>query len=117
CANRGRHRLFDEENGAGTSIRRRVANRAALDRGRSAGHADYDLGEAPGAHLAAMYLVDEVLDHLLGDVDVGDDAVAQRADRLDLIGRLAHHQLGVFADGLDLLHAVDGLDGDDRGFI
>jgi hypothetical protein len=29
-----------------------------------------------------------VLDHLLGDVDVGDDAVAQRADRLDLVGVL-----------------------------
>ena len=64
-----------------------------------------------------MHLVDEVLDHLLGDIDVGDDAVAQRADGLDLVGGLAHHQLGVFADRLDLLHAVDGLDGDDRRFI
>jgi hypothetical protein len=42
-----------------------------------------------------MRLVDEVLDHLLGDVDVGDHAVAQRPDGLDVVGRLAHHQLGV----------------------
>ena len=64
-----------------------------------------------------MHLVDEVLDHLLGDIDVGDDAVAKRADGFDLVGRLAHHQLGVVADGLDLLDPVDGLDGDDRRLV
>ena len=64
-----------------------------------------------------MHLVDEVLDHLLGDVDVGDDAVAQRADGLDLVGRLAHHQLGVVADRLDLLDAVDRLDRDHRRLV
>ena len=64
-----------------------------------------------------MHFVDEVLDHLLGDIDVRDHAVAERADRLDLVGGLAHHQLGVVTDRLDLLHAVDGLDGDDRGLV
>ena len=64
-----------------------------------------------------MHLVNEVLDHLLGDIDVGDDAVAQRADGLDLVGRLAHHQLGVVADRLDLLDPVDGLDRDDRRLV
>ena len=59
-----------------------------------------------------MYLVDEVLDHLLGHVDVGDHAVAQRPNGLDLIGGLAHHQLGVVADRLDLLDPVDGFNGD-----
>src|SRR5688572_31656190 len=43
-------------------------------------------------------LVDEVLDHLLGDIDVGDDSVAQRPDGLDLVRGLAHHQLGIVAD-------------------
>ena len=28
--------------------------------------------------------VDEMLDHLLGDIDVGDHAVTQRPDRLDV---------------------------------
>ena len=64
-----------------------------------------------------MHLVDEVLDHLLGDIDVGDDAVAQRADRFDLVRGLAHHQLGVVADGLDLLDAVDRLDRDHRRLV
>jgi hypothetical protein len=58
-----------------------------------------------------------MLDHFLGDFDVGDDAVAQRADRFDVVGRLAHHHLGVVADGLDPLDPVDRLDGDDRGFV
>jgi len=54
-----------------------------------------------------MRLVDEVLDHLLGDVDVRDHAVAERPDGLDAGRRLAHHQLGVAADRL---HAPDSLD-------
>ena len=52
---------------------------------------------APVVHLA-----DEVLDHLLGDFEVGDDAVAQRADGLDVAGRAAEHQLGLLADREDL---------------
>jgi hypothetical protein len=53
-----------------------------------------------------------MLDHLFGDVDVGDDAITQRSNRLDLIGGLAHHELGIVADRLDSLDAVDGLDRD-----
>ena len=64
-----------------------------------------------------MHLVDEMLDHLLGDIDVGDHAIAQRPDRLDLVGGLAHHQLGVVTDRLDPLDAVDGLDGNDRRLV
>jgi hypothetical protein len=59
-------------------IARGVADRAALDRGRTRGHADHDLRPAHEAPLlAAMHLVDEMLDHLLGDIDVGDHAVAK----------------------------------------
>src|SRR3546814_5866454 len=61
-----------------------------------------------------MHLADEVLDHLLGDVDVGDHAVTQRANRLDAVGGLAHHQLGVVADRLDPLDAVQRFDRDHR---
>src|SRR3546814_4521760 len=69
-------------------------------------HADHDLGAAKGVGLAAVNLGDEMLYHLLGDVDVGDDAVAQGPNRLDRIGGLAHHRLGVVADRLDPLDAV-----------
>ena len=104
-ADRGGHRLVDQADLAGAGVGGGVADRAALDRGRARGHADHDLGIAEQAALA-VHLADEVLDHLLGDFDVGDHAVAQGADRLDVVGRLAHHQLGVVADGLDPLDAV-----------
>ena len=50
-----------------------------------------------------MHLADEVLDHLLRDFEIGDDAVAHRADRLDVAGRAAQHHLGVVADGANRL--------------
>jgi hypothetical protein len=62
-------------------------------------------------------LLNEVLDHLLGDVNVGNHPVAERTDNLDVPRRLAHHELGVIAHGLDALHAVDRLDRDHRRFI
>src|SRR5215210_4835436 len=106
-ADRGSHGLLDQIDGAGPGVGGGGADRAALDRSRSGRDTDHDFREAPGAHLAAVHLVDEMLDHLLGDVDVGNDSIAQGADGFDLVGRLAHHQLGVLANGLDLLDAVD----------
>ena len=65
-----------------------------------------------------MHLADEVLDHLLGDFEVGDDAVAHGADGLDVAGRAAQHHLGVVAHGADGLLAAAGGDGrDHRGFV
>ena len=55
---------------------------------------------------------DEVLDHLLGDVEVADDAVAQRPDRDDVRRRPADHPLRLGADGQDALGL--GVDRDDR---
>ncbi len=50
-----------------------------------------------------MHLADEVLDHLFRDFEIGDDAVAHRADRFDVAGRAAQHHLGVVADGADVI--------------
>jgi hypothetical protein len=61
--------------------------------------------------------VDEMLDHLLGDVDVGDDSAAQRPDGLDVRGRLPKHQLGVAADRLHPADAVGRLERDDRRLV
>ena len=58
-----------------------------------------------------------MLYHLLSDVDVCDNAIPKRANGFDLVRRLAHHQLGVFADGLHLFDAVDGFDGDDGRLV
>ncbi len=48
--------------------------------------------------LRLVHLVDEVLQHLLGDREVGDDAFLQRADGGDVVRRAAEHLLGFFAD-------------------
>ncbi len=57
-----------------------------------------------------MNLADEMLDHLFRAVEVGNDAVAHRADRLDAAGCAAQHQLGIFAHRqylfLAILHVI-----------
>ena len=64
-----------------------------------------------------MHLANEMLDHFLGDFDVGNDAVAQGADGLDAVGGFAHHHLGVIAHGLYGFIAVDGLDRHHRWLV
>ena len=57
-------------------------------------------------------LADEVVEHLLGDVEVRDDAVFQGADGDDIGRGAADHPLGLGADGQHLLGLlVDGDDG------
>jgi hypothetical protein len=64
-----------------------------------------------------MHLADEVLDHLFGDFDVGDDAVAQGTDRFDAVRGLAHHHLRIVTHRLHALDAVQRFDRDDRRFV
>jgi hypothetical protein len=67
-----------------------------------------------------MHLLDELLEHLLGDGEVGDHAVLHRADDGDGARRLAEHLLGFLADGLDGLFGVGAAfeaDGDDRRLV
>jgi hypothetical protein len=47
-----------------------------------------------------MDLLDELLEHLLRDREVGDDAVFHRPDRGDVAGSLAEHLLGGQSHGL-----------------
>jgi len=68
-----------------------------------------------GQVTAAVHLLDEVPEHPLGDVEVGDDAVLQRAHRDDVSGRAADHPLGLDADGDDLPGI--GIERDDRRFV
>ena len=57
---------------------RRLLDGAPLDAGDARRNADDDarVGEA-----ILVHLLDEVAEHLLGDVEVGDDPVLQRPDR------------------------------------
>src|SRR5262249_51789303 len=74
------------------------------------GHTDDDAGVHH--HLAVVRLLDEVVEHLLGVAEVGDDAVLHGLDGHDVPGGAAEHVLGLFADGLnlvgDLVYRNDG---------
>lgn len=64
-----------------------------------------------------MHFLDEMLDHLFRDIKIGDHAIFQRANDLNIVRRLAHHQLGISAHGPHLGHAVIGFQRDHRRFI
>ena len=58
-----------------------------------------------------------MLDHLFRDFEIGDHAIAHRADRLDIAGGAAQHHLGVIADRANLLLAALAHHRNDGWFI
>ena len=64
-----------------------------------------------------MHLADEVLDHVFGNVEIGDHAIAQRTNRLDVAGRAAQHLLCLVAHGQNLVLALIGRDRDHGRFV
>ena len=64
-----------------------------------------------------MDLTDKIFDHFLRDFDVSDNAVTQWTNGLNIAGGFAHHQLGIFADGLHAPNTVDGFNRDHRRLI
>ena len=86
---------------------------ALLDSGDSARHRDdyARLGQAA----ASVHFLDEIAQHALGDVEVGDYPVFQRPDRDDIAGRTAYHALGLQADR-DYLPGI-GIKRDYRWFV
>ena len=96
-ADGSRHGFFDQENLPRAGVLGRFLNGPALDRGRARRHADNDLRRGEGAVI--VNLPDEVLDHLLGNFEVGDHTVSHGSDRLDRAGRTAQHALGLVAHG------------------
>ena len=95
------HRLLDEIDLRRAGFLRRVAHRALLDLGDLARDTDDD--PRMDVHLAAVRLLDEVAEHPLGDLEIGDHAVLHRADRLDVAGRAAEHLFRLGADRFDLV--------------
>src|SRR5690606_35306147 len=111
-ADGGGHGFGDHVHVAGAGVGGGVLDGAALDLGDAGGDGDDDAGgDAQGV---VVRLADEVFQHRLGDVEVGDDAVLHRADGGDVAGRAAEHAFGLVADGADL--AALGVQGDDGGF-
>ncbi|MGF6699104.1 hypothetical protein OKW38_003716 [Paraburkholderia sp. MM5496-R1] len=118
-ADRGSHRFFDQIHLRGARAVRGFLDRATLDLGRTARHADDD-PRRRREHARFVSSLDELLDHLLGDGEVGDHAIFHRADRLDVARHLAEHLLGFLADCLNGLLAVGAAflaDRHDRRFV
>jgi hypothetical protein len=92
-ADRRGHRLLDDEDLAGPGRVAGILDCALLDAGDARGDADDEarLGEVT----ALVHLLDEVAQHALRGVEVGDDAVLQRTDRHDVAGRASDHALGL----------------------
>src|SRR3954452_19715138 len=110
-ADRGGHRLLDQVRLACAGAQRRLFDRALLDAGHPGGDADDD---ARVREPVLMHLLDEVTEHLLGDVEVGDHAVLQRPDCRDRPGRAPEHSLRLDADRVHLARAL--VDRDHAGF-
>jgi hypothetical protein len=109
-SDRGRHRLLDDEDFAGACLERRVLHGPLLDLRDVRRDGDDDLGSHE--ERAAVRLLDEVVEHPLGHLEIGDDAVLHRPDGGDVAGGPAQHLLGGAPDGLHLVRdPVDGHDG------
>src|SRR5260370_42377404 len=73
-----------------------IHDRALFHLGNLRRHANHDA--RMHQHLPVMGLLDEVVQHLLGDFEVSDDAVFHGLDGDDVARRAAEHLLGFFAD-------------------
>ena len=98
-ADGGGHRFFHQVHFARLRAIRAVLHGALLDLRDLRRHADDDAG--PDPDVAVVRLLDEVGEHLLGDFEVGNDAVLHRLDRHDIARRAAEHLLGITPDRLD----------------
>src|SRR5262249_25688056 len=113
-ADRCGHRLFDEVDLARPGALRALLHRALFD----LGDAERDANDDAWLHERATVVRarDEVAEHRLGDLEVGDDAITKGANGLDVARRAAKHLLRLATYGQDLVAAAHvTLDGDDRG--
>jgi len=112
-ADRGGHRLLDDVDLTGAGLVAALLDRALLDRRDAAGHADHHarLGEVA----AAVHLLDEVAQHLLGRLEVGDHPAQERPDGGDVVGGAPDHPLRLETHGEDLAGGL--LQRDDAGLV
>src|SRR6266550_1384600 len=95
-ADRGGERLLDEVRLARARSQRGVLHRAAFDARHAGRNADHELGADELD--ASRHLVDEVLEHALGDDVVRDHSVAHWTERGDGAGGTAEHEPRLLAD-------------------
>ena len=107
------HRLFHEVHFARFSAIGGVDDGAFFHLRDFARHADNDAGM--DEHFAAVRLLNEVIQHALGHLKVGNNAVLHGSDRDDVAGRSADHVLCFPADCFDF--TVRFIDRYDRGLV
>ena len=90
-----------------------IHDRALFHLGDLRRHADDDA--RMHQHLAVVRLLDEVVEHLLGDFEIGNDAIFHGLDGHDVAGRAAEHLFGLFTHGFHF--AGDFVDGNDRRLV
>src|SRR5690242_16547002 len=104
------HGLLDGVSFPGPGVDGGVVRGAALHLGDSRGDADHHAGL--GGHDALrVYFMDEVLEHRLDHIKVGDDAVFEGANGDDVAGSLADHSFGLGPYGVGAA-SVSFIDGD-----
>ena len=108
-ADGGSDRLRDGDDVIGAGAISRVHDGATFDGGDAIGHG-HDDGEIREEGFTGD-LADEVAEHVLADLEVGDDAVLHRTQGLDVARGASEHHAGLVADGDGLARA--GADGDD----
>ncbi len=112
-ADRRHHGLLHQIHFAGLGAIGRVLDRALLHLRNLRRHADHD--PRMHQHLAVVRLLDEVVQHLLRDFEVGDHAVLHRLDGHDVAGRAPQHLLGFLAHGFHFAGVL--VDGHNGGLI
>ena len=94
------HRFVDQVDLTGTGAQCGLLDGATLNLSGTARHT-HQHTRAGAEIVVVVNLLDEVLQHLLGHVEIGDHAVFHRADRGDVARGTAQHLLGGMTDSSD----------------
>ena len=109
-ADRRGHGLLHQIDFAGARAISRILHGALFHRRDFAGHADHDA--RMHQHAPVVRLLDEIGEHLFGDLEIGDHAVLHRLDGHHVARRAAQHVLGFAAHRHHFAAVlVDGHDG------
>ena len=112
-ADGGHHGLFHEVHFARLGAVGGIHDGALFHLGDFAGHADDD--SRMHQHFSAVRFLNEVIQHALGDLEVGDHTVLHGLDGDDVAGRAPQHLFRLLANRLYL--AIVLVDGDDGWFV
>ena len=109
------HRFFNQTDFDGARRFGRFLNSASFHR-RGAGR-NADDNHRRGKRTAVVHFTDKIFDHFFRDFKIGNNAVAQRTDRLDVAGGASQHLFCFVADRQNLFFAADFFNRHDRRLV